>query len=382
MPAALLLHLVVIGGLPTVLGRGMGPAPAAIQVRTVALVPAAAPPAAEAPPPSSGAVDVAEPAPAAPAPPSPSRLSSAPAPAAEPRPLAPEPLPVALTASAPGDPLPPSPPPPSVDPPLAVAEPAPAASAAPDAPLPIGVAVAEAVPAAATASSPAWIVDSGEPLPVYATRFPPSQSIGYRLQRGLLSGNAVLDWSRGEPSDPGAQYRVQLLARAAGLAVLTQVSQGGFDASGLVPRRFTDERLRGPVRAANFQRERGLITFSGPSIEYGWVSGVQDRLSWMIQLPAIVDANPRLASEGQRITLAVIGARGDAAVWAFQFVAAERVDTPAGPVEALKFIREPRKPNDTQAEVWLDPARHHLPARARLGNPPDGEVFELLRESP
>ena len=44
--------------------------------------------------------------------------------------------------------------------------------------------------------------------------------------------------------------------------------------------------------------------------------------------------------------------------------------------------REPRRPHDTQAEVWLDPTRHHLPVRARIGNPPDGDMLELIRSAP
>lgn len=237
---------------------------------------------------------------------------------------------------------------------------------------------AEAVGTAA--SAPWWSAETADPLPVYATRFAPSQVLGYQLRRGLLGGSAVLDWERDEPGDAGARYRLQLTARAAGLAVLTQESQGGFDPAGLAPRRFTDQRLRGAARAANFQRERGRIGFSGPSVEYAWVAGVQDRLSWMLQLPAIIEANPQLARAGERITLAVIGARGDAAVWVFRFEAAETVSVGAEEVAALKFIREARRPHETQAEVWLDPARHHLPARARLSQPPDGEVLELVRE--
>ena len=74
----------------------------------------------------------------------------------------------------------------------------------------------------------------------------------------------------------------------------------------------------------------------------------------------------------------VVGSRGDAAVWVFRFVAAESVVTDAGTVHAVKFTREPRRPYDTGVEVWLDPARHHLPVRARLTAAPDGAALELL----
>jgi hypothetical protein len=68
-------------------------------------------------------------------------------------------------------------------------------------------------------------------------------------------------------------------------------------------------------------------------------------------------------------------------VWVFRFVARERISTDAGPVNAVKFTREPRKPYDTQVEVWLDPARQYLPVRAKLAAPPNGDALELvLRE--
>jgi hypothetical protein len=46
-------------------------------------------------------------------------------------------------------------------------------------------------------------------------------------------------------------------------------------------------------------------------------------------------------------------------------------------VEALRLKREPRRPYDTQVEVWMDPAQHHLPVRARLTVLPGGETLEL-----
>jgi hypothetical protein len=40
-------------------------------------------------------------------------------------------------------------------------------------------------------------------------------------------------------------------------------------------------------------------------------------------------------------------------------------------------LREPRRPYDTQAQVWLDPARHHLPVQALLRVRATGEGTEL-----
>ncbi len=239
---------------------------------------------------------------------------------------------------------------------------------------------ARSEPANAQASQPNGAAESdGVAVPVYATAPAPSQVLRYKLQRGLLSGTGELSWRRDPVSQPGAKYELQLVAKVGGLSIMTQVSSGGFDQAGLAPLRFTDQRLRGSVRAANFQRQRGLISFSGPSVEYPLVRGAQDRLSWMMQLPAILAANPRLATPGQEVALYVVGARGDASLWVFRCEGIERVASDAGSINAVKLVRAPRKEHDTLAEVWLDPARSYLPLRARIGNPDDGAMLELLR---
>lgn len=243
-------------------------------------------------------------------------------------------------------------------PPADVTNAAPAASAA---------SVTETRAAAATSAS-----REGE-IPLYRTLFPPPLTLHYALSRGALSGTGELQW---RPAD--GQYQLRLEGRLAGRPVLVQHSQGGFDDAGIAPLRFTDQRMRRDVKAANFQRAVGKITFSGPSTEYPLLIGAQDRLSWMIQLAAVAAAEPQRTAPGGKVALYVVGARGDADLWIFRYVAHEDVATVAGPVAAVKFAREPRGAYDTQVEAWLDPTRHHLPVRARLSHAPDSEALELL----
>ncbi len=209
-------------------------------------------------------------------------------------------------------------------------------------------------------------------LPQYRALPPPAVTLRYDMQRGPFRGNGELQWR------PGADgYELRFEGRVAGLAVLTQVSRGGFDEAGLAPLRFTDRRVRRPLAAANFQREAGKITFSGPQTEYPLHAGAQDRLSWMIQLGAIVAAEPGLGAAGAKVVLFVSGAHGDAGVWSFVNLGPETLESRAGPVAALKFRREPRGPYDTTVEVWLDPQRHHLPVRASLRAGPNDDGLEL-----
>ena len=132
-------------------------------------------------------------------------------------------------------------------------------------------------------------------------------TLHYQVRRGFLRGDGEIRW---QPSGDG--YRLVLEARVAGVTLLMQTSEGGVDANGLAPVRFVDQRARRSAQAANFRRDAGTITFSGSGAEWPLLAGSQDRLSWMIQLAGIAAAEPQLLAEGGRITMVVVGARGDA----------------------------------------------------------------------
>jgi hypothetical protein len=209
-------------------------------------------------------------------------------------------------------------------------------------------------------------------VPTYRTQLPPATTLRYDLRRGFLSGTGELQWK------PGAgQYELRLEGHVGGLSILVQTSQGLIDEAGLAPVRYVDKRLR-DTRAANFQRDKGRITFSGPAVEFPLLPGSQDRLSWMVQLGAILNAEPQRAASGAKVAMFIVGARGDGDVWVFRFAGTETVNTALGTLHAVKFTREPRKPYDTQVEVWLAPAHSHLPVRAKLTTAPDGSSLELL----
>lgn len=206
-------------------------------------------------------------------------------------------------------------------------------------------------------------------VPVYLTRVAPAGQWRYRLQRGAAVGEAELSW---QPQAAGA-YEMRLQGRIAGVSVLDWVSRGAIDGAGIAPERYVIRRRGRDNQAANFQRDANKITFSGPTHELPLLPGVQDRLTWMLQLPAIVEAAPERFGAGARIVLMVVGARGGSDVWTFTVAGADRVgDTPA-----LKLVREARRLRDVQVEVWLDPARGHLPLRAVPAQADGGAPLEL-----
>jgi hypothetical protein len=214
-------------------------------------------------------------------------------------------------------------------------------------------------------------------LPVFPTRMPPPVLLRYELRRGALSGTGELTWRPAE-----GRYQMTMEGTVFGVNAIGWVSQGRLDAHGIAPERFVDRRRGRDAKAANFQRDKGLITYSGVPAVYGLVPGAQDRLSFMLQLSAIIDAAPAKFGAGAQIPLFVTGARGDADVWTFTVESVDAINVPAGRVPgALHLRREPRKPYDTRAELWLDPARSHLPMRVRLSSAERDEVTDfLLRE--
>ena len=84
--------------------------------------------------------------------------------------------------------------------------------------------------------------------------------------------------------------------------------------------------IRRSAQAANFRRDDGRITFSGTGVEWPLLAGSQDRLSWMIQLAGIAAAEPERLVEGGRITMVVVGARGDAGIWTLRCAGVETIE--------------------------------------------------------
>lgn len=251
-----------------------------------------------------------------------------------------------------------------------------AAAAAPRAPATVAsqADAPVAIDAAPDLPSPAA---GGPPLPRYATRLPPAATLQYTLQREAAPGrtglHAELRW---RPVD--AQYTLTLGFGAVGWA-----SVGALDGDGVAPERHVETRRGRELRAVNFRREAGptggRITFSGPPVEHALLPGAQDRLSWMLQLPAVLEADPALGEPGREVLLFVAGVRGDADVWTFTVVERGPAELPAGTVaDAVHLRREPQRPYDTRVDVWLDPARHHLPVRVRLNNRGEGSSTDFL----
>jgi hypothetical protein len=289
---------------------------------------------------------------------------------------APPPLPREATVA------PPTPEAPPTDTPITTAapeiEPIPVAQAASEAASAVATEAPVPLPtlenaSADTTSTQAWPgVDSDAPL--YRVALPPGFKQAYVIRWGVASGTAELSWA-----PAGGRYELRLQGNALGFS-MTQHSQGRFDVTGLEPERFTAKTPRGAELAVNFQREPGFISFSGVNRRFAWRLGAQDRLSVLIQLPAILAAEASRLAPGQRFGVPVVSERGDAEMWTFRIVGKDTVSIASGDVTAWRVVREQRKPSDRGVELWLDEQRHYLPVRLRFGNENERGSFELLRD--
>ena len=203
------------------------------------------------------------------------------------------------------------------------------------------------------------------------TRVPPSIELLFALQRGADSGQARLSWQA-----DGDRYALSLQATLPSGREIEQMSLGVFDAAGIAPVRLADRKRGRDVRAANFQREHGKVTFSGPRWELPLEAGAQDRLSWLVQLVALAHGTHEGLREGAELAMWVVGARGAASHWRFEVRGSERVAFDGRDCDTWHLVREPAHPYDTRVEVWLDTSDGHWPLRLRQTQIPGGEALE------
>jgi Protein of unknown function (DUF3108) len=214
---------------------------------------------------------------------------------------------------------------------------------------------------------------SAQGVPLYATRIPASATLNYRLRRDTLHGQAELRWRA-----LGERYQAELQASVAGAPLFRQSSEGELNAAGLAPERFTDQRARRGTRAISFQREAGRVSFSAVPGALDLGVGMQDRLSWIVQLAAVASANPDRLRVGGEIVLTLVGMRGDMAPWRFVSHGAAAAED-VNPLPPIHLQRLPASTYDTSIDVWLDPAPPHWPVRAHWRNGPADPGLELWR---
>lgn len=242
-------------------------------------------------------------------------------------------------------------------------------AAASDTPVPAGsVALASATPAASADSlAPEPVAQvSAAPRgvrelssPTGAVRLPGAAWVKYKVEANKFpySAQGELLWQQ-----DGQQYKARLAFSAFG-QTRAQTSTGQITPEGLAPIRFAD-KYRSEV-AAHFNRAQGRVTFSANTPDAPLLVGAQDRLSVMLQLAALIGANPTQFAPATTVTLQVVSAR-EADTWLWTVGEEEALSLAGGVQPALKLVRNPRQPFDQKVELWLGTQLDYLPVRLRV----------------
>ena len=264
----------------------------------------------------------------------------------------------------------------------ALPTPAPVASATPTVAPPAAPPIAPSVAPSVAAETPA----PASPPPAAAVA-PGSARLSYtvvyvdRKSASPITYNGVgtIDWTIAD-----GRYRSSLLATVPILFVKVDVlathSEGSVTASGLAPDRYTESPRKRATVSTNFNRDaRQSITFSSTTASAPLVPGVQDRLSLLFQIGALLLASGPQAAAGGRIEMPVAGVRGEAETWVFESQGVEAIVTGSGPLSTTHLRRTPRPgSNDRIIDVWIAQADGGYPARVMYTEPTDGSTIEML----
>jgi hypothetical protein len=146
-----------------------------------------------------------------------------------------------------------------------------------------------------------------------------------------------------------------------------QTSSGRFLAeAGLAPERYTEKRRhRAPV-ATSLDWDDKQITFLDSGAVVPAASGIQDRLSVQFQMSVLRQAYPQRFVAGAQFSMTVAGLH-DLSEWLVTVRGEETIDTPGGPVAAVRIqTSRPQEESNESMDMWLSAQLHWFPVRVRL----------------
>ena len=218
---------------------------------------------------------------------------------------------------------------------------------------------AAADPGDTTASS----ADAANPPPG-SIRFPRSGRLDYAVSIGdppTPIGRATYAWEAS-----GEAYRLSLSAETTGLVGLlrrvrvVQTSEGRITPDGLRPDAFaTDRSPKARNEFARFDWPAKQVTFGYPdALQTATLyAGAQDTLSLILQFAFVP------IEQGRRDVLLTTGRK--VYVQAYERVAEELIETPAGGWRTWHLRRVRAQPGDEGYDMWLATDRPYLPVRIR-----------------
>jgi len=252
---------------------------------------------------------------------------------------------------------------------------APQLASAPQTPAPVAAAPLPAASSAADAANEQFATTAWPLIPLGV--LPPSRLLSYQLT-GMDKGftyhaGGELRWQHNDTA-----YELSLTVKAFLLGSRHWRSVGQIEATGLVPRKFSDSWRN--ERAAHFDREQQRIVFSSNSKPVPWQPGVQDQVSLYVQLAAAMAGEPERFVPGTRLQVQTVTVR-DALPWSLVLEGEELLNLQGQPQKTLKWVGQPRHQFDTRVEFWLAQTQAWLPVRIRITQTSGSYIDLALRSA-
>jgi hypothetical protein len=176
------------------------------------------------------------------------------------------------------------------------------------------------------------------------------------------TGSADMRWQT-----DGSRYQVSLAVGismlVARIDLLQLASEGTIDDAGIAPVKMTEKRRSRSMTATHFDHEGKRITFSASTAAAALLAGAQDKASVPFQLAAIGRGD--VNQFGSDIDIQVGEDRG-AAVYRFQLVGEEELETKMGRLVTWRLARPPRPGSySARLDIWLAPALDWYPVQIR-----------------
>lgn len=237
-----------------------------------------------------------------------------------------------------------------------------------------------ATPSAASAPSPA-ASSAGVPFD-----WPASTRLSYALTgnyRGEVQGSAQVEWVR---SGSRYQVHVDFLVGPDFAPLITQrsSSDGAITAAGLAPYRYDqDVRLLFTTRPRQTVLiDNGYVVLANGDVREA-PPGLQDTASQFVQLAYLFGTRPDLLQVGGSVQIPLALPKR-VALWTYDVVAKQVLQTGFGPVEALHLAPHDKqqRAGSLSVEMWLAPQLRYLPVRLRFGQDDQTYVDLLLSKPP
>jgi hypothetical protein len=196
---------------------------------------------------------------------------------------------------------------------------------------------------------------------------------------GSPIGHSTIELSFPQPD----RYQVKMVTEAAGWARLfasapmLAEAQGSLGPGGFLPERYSH---KGPRRSevTVFDYEKNEIRYESLKEPLPLLKGIQDRLTFMLQLAWMLQADPDRFGLGQTVTVPIAGRNKIEEV---DFVVLSDADLalPGGVLVPALHLSSNRQTNrySVQIDVWMDRTDRLLPVRVRFEEA-RGTVLDLL----